>query len=269
MTINVNDVSYKYRDRFVLENTSLEIRPGEIIGILGMNGSGKTTLLKNLNRNLSPESGAIYLDGADIQEMTKKDIARSIAAVPQGNEIRFAFTVEDIVSMGRMPFQKQFGGESSEDMEIVNNAMKDTGIYGMKDRYVSEMSGGERQKVIIARALAQTPKYLLMDEPTNHLDINAQFEVLDLVSGLARKKGISVVLVSHDLPMASRYCDRVALIKDRHIIAVGTPEEVLTPQNMRDVFLVDAELVRNPKTGRLTVQLNGSVSDHDRDITSS
>lgn len=259
MTLEVRDLSYRYHDRFVLDGVSLEIRPGEIIGILGMNGSGKTTLLKNLNRNISPESGSVLLDGQDLVDLTKKDIARSIASVPQINEIRFSFTVEDIVSMGRMPFQRQFGGESSEDMEIIENAMRDVGIYDMKDRYVSEMSGGERQKVIIARALAQTPTYLLMDEPTNHLDINAQFEVLDLVSGLARKKGISVVLVSHDLSMASRYCDRVALIKDRKIVTVGTPEEVLTPENMRDVFLVDAELIKNPKTGSRMVQLNGSV----------
>ena len=259
MTLEVRDLRYRYRETYVLDGVSLEICPGEIIGILGMNGSGKTTLLKNLNRNISPESGSVLINGQDLSELTKKDIARSIASVPQINEIRFAFTVEDIVSMGRMPFQRQFGGESSEDMEIIENAMRDVGIYDMKDRYVSEMSGGERQKVIIARALAQTPMYLLMDEPTNHLDINAQFEVLDLVSGLARKKGISVVLVSHDLSMASRYCDRIALIKDRRIVSVGTPEEVLTPENMRDVFLVDAELIKNPKTGSRMVQLNGSV----------
>ena len=259
MTINVKDLSYKYREKFVLEGVSLEIREGEVLGILGMNGSGKTTLLKNLNRNLSPESGAVYLDGDDLQDIHKKDIARSIATVPQGNEIRFAFTVEDIVTMGRMPFQKQFSGESSEDLEIIEEALKDTNLTDMRNRLISEMSGGERQKVIIARALAQTPRYLLMDEPTNHLDINAQFEVLDLVSDLAKKKGISVVLVSHNLPMAARYCDRIALIKDHRILCTGVPEEVLTPENMKDVFLVDAELVTNPKTGIRSVQLNGSA----------
>ena len=258
MPINVENLSYRYRDNYVLEGTTLEILPGEILGILGMNGSGKTTLLKNLNRNLSPESGAVYLDGADLQDITKKEIAKSIASVPQGNEIRFSFTVEDMVSMGRMPFQKQFGGESSEDMEIIDRAIEDTGLTEMKDRPVNEMSGGERQKVIIARALAQTPKYLLMDEPTNHLDINAQFEVLDLVSGLAKRDGISVVLVSHNLPMAARYCDRIALIKDHKIMCVGTPEETLTAENMREVFLVEAELVTNPN-GMRTVQLYGSV----------
>jgi len=261
MTLNVNDLHYKYRDKYVLEGATVEIRPGEILGILGQNGSGKTTLLKNLNRNLSPESGSVYLDGDDLKDLTKNDIARSIAAVPQGNEIKFSFTVEDIISMGRMPFQRQFAGESSEDMEIIEEAMRDTNLLEMRDRRINEMSGGERQKVIIARALAQTPKYLLMDEPTNHLDINAQFEVLDLVSGLARKKGISVVLVSHNLPMAARYCDRIALIKDRRVMCEGTPEEVLTPENMRDVFSVDAELVVNPKTGRYSVQLNGSAKN--------
>ncbi len=261
MTIRVHDLYYKYREKYVLEGATVEIRPGEILGILGQNGSGKTTLLKNLNRNLSPESGAVYLDGEDLVDMTKNDIARSIATVPQGNEIRFSFTVEDIISMGRMPFQKQFAGESSEDMEIIEEAMRDTNLLEMRDRHINEMSGGERQKVIIARALAQTPKYLLMDEPTNHLDINAQFEVLDLVSDLARKKGISVVLVSHNLPMAARYCDRIALIKDRRVMCEGTPEEVLTPENMRDVFSVDAELVINPKTGRYSVQLNGSAKN--------
>ena len=263
LTLNVKDLCYKYRDKPVLDGATVEIRPGEILGILGVNGSGKTTLLKNLNRNLSPESGAVYLDGSDLQEMTKKDIAKTIAAVPQGNEIRFAFTVEEMVAMGRIPFMRQFEGESSEDLKIIEQAMRDTGLWEMKDRLINEMSGGERQKVIIARALAQTPKYLLMDEPTNHLDISAQFDVLDLVSGLARKNGISVVLVSHNLPMAARYCDRVALVKDHTIICTGTPEEILTPENMREVFSVDGELIVNPKNGLRTVILNGSVKKHE------
>jgi len=158
---------------------------------------------------------------------------------------------------------RQFEGESSEDLKIIEQAMRDTGLWEMKDRLINEMSGGERQKVIIARALAQTPKYLLMDEPTNHLDISAQFDVLDLVSGLARKNGISVVLVSHNLPMAARYCDRVALVKDHTIICTGTPEEILTPENMREVFSVDGELIVNPKNGLRTVILNGSVKKHE------
>lgn len=262
MSFEVRDLVYTYRDSPVLDGASLEMREGEIIGILGPNGCGKTTLLKNLNRNLSPDSGCILLDGEDIAGMEKRDIARTVAAVPQGNEIRFSFTVEEIVAMGRMPFQGRFEGPSSRDLEIAREAMADVGLLALKDRPISELSGGERQRAIIARALTQTPRILLMDEPTNHLDVNMQFEVLDLVERLSRDRGITVVIVSHDLPMAARYCDRVAMIHDRRVMCVGTPEEVLTPENMRTVFSVDAELSTDAKTGRRTVLLHGAVPRH-------
>ena len=261
MTINVDDLRYKYREKYVLEGVSLEIRPGEVLGILGQNGSGKTTLLKNLNRNLSPESGSVYLDGEDLQDMSKKDIARSIAAVPQGNEIRFAFTVEDIVTMGRMPFQKQFSGESSEDLEIIEKALEETNLIEMRHRLISQMSGGERQRVIIARALAQTPEIILMDEPTLHLDINMQFEVLDLIYKLSREKGLTVVIVSHDLPLVARYCDRIIMLKDKKIFASGVPEDILTSENIREVFKVDGELSVDSKTGKRTVNLHGCIAE--------
>lgn len=257
--LRVEDLHFRYREQPVLDGAELDIREGEVFGILGPNGCGKTTLLKNLNRNLTPEAGRVLIGDDDIAGLTKKEIAREIAAVPQGNEIRFSFTVRDIVAMGRMPFQRQFEGESTSDGEIIDNALRDVGIWDMRDRHINEMSGGERQRVIIARALAQTPKFLLMDEPTNHLDINMQFEVLDLVHRLSREKGMTVVIVSHDLPMAARYCDRMALIRDHKVMCVGTPEEVLTPENMRTVFGVDAELTRDSKTGKASVILHGSV----------
>ncbi len=257
MTLEVRDLEFRYRERPVLDGASLEIGEGEVFGILGPNGCGKTTLLKNLNRNLRPSAGSVIIDGQDVSEMAKKDIAQMVAAVPQANEIRFAFTVREIVAMGRMPFQRYFEGESGFDMQIVDQALKDVGLYDMRDFHINEMSGGERQRVIIARALAQTPKYLLMDEPTNHLDVNMQFEVLDLVHRLSREKGLTVVIVSHDLPMASRYCDRIALINEHKVMCCGTPEEVLTPENMRAVFNVDAELSVDSKTGKHTVLLHG------------
>ncbi|TQS81807.1 MAG: ABC transporter [Methanomethylophilus alvi] len=257
--LRAEGLHFRYREKPVLDGADLDIREGEVFGILGPNGCGKTTLLKNLNRNLSPESGRVLIGDDDIAGMAKKDIAREIAAVPQGNEIRFSFTVRDIVAMGRMPFQRQFEGESRSDGEIIDRAMHDVGIWDMRDRHINEMSGGERQRVIIARALAQTPRYLLMDEPTNHLDINMQFEVFDLVHRLSREKGLTVVIVSHDLPMAARYCDRAALIADHKVMCCGTPKEVLTPENMRLVFGVDAELTKDPKTGMNSVLLHGSV----------
>lgn len=240
--LTVKDICFSYREKPVLENIDLEVRKGEIIGILGPNGCGKTTLLKLLNRNLHPRSGRILMEGKDLEDLSKRRIARHIAVVPQSNEIRFAFSVRDIVSMGRMPFLDRFQGESSEDMRIVEEAMEKTNIADFADRLINTMSGGERQRVIIARALAQRPEVILLDEPTLHLDINHQFEVLDLVKRLSEEEGLTVIIVSHDLPMVVKYCDRMVLIHDHRVHALGTPEEVLTTENMRTVFNIDAVL---------------------------
>ena len=255
--LEVHGLSYSYNKHLVLDGVELEVRKGEIIGILGPNGCGKTTLLRNLNKNLSPEGGCVLMDGLDIADMPKKDIAKTMAVVPQTNEIRFSFTVREIVSMGRMPFQGLMDPESHSDAEIIDSAIEKVGLAHMKDRYISTMSGGERQRVMIARALAQTPEILLMDEPTLHLDISTQFEALDLVSKLSKENGMTVVIVSHDLPMVAKYCDRVAMIKDHKVMCCGTLEEVLTPDNMRQVFNVDAELGTDSKTGEKTVFLHG------------
>lgn len=253
----VDGLCYDYDGEKILDSVGFDVRPGEILGILGPNGCGKTTMLKNLNRNLSPRRGCVLLDGTDLRDLEKREIARHVASVPQTNEIRFAFTVREMVEMGRMPFQEALRGSTSEDERIVDEAMELTGIAGMSDRLINTMSGGERQRVIIARAIAQSPEVILMDEPTLHLDINMQFEILDLVSDLARRKGLTVVIVSHDLPMAARYCDRMMLIHDRTVFAEGAPEEVLTPGNMRTVFNVDARFEVDER-GRNTVRLFGA-----------
>ena len=259
--LDVDSLSYKYEDKIVLDQVTLGIKSGEILGILGPNGCGKTTLLKNLNRNLRPHGGCILIDGTDIEKVSKKEIAQSIAAVPQSNEIRFAFTVKEIVTMGRMPFQESLRGETSADLEIIEKAMKQTGLTEFAERYINTLSGGERQRAIIARAITQTPKIILMDEPTLHLDINMQFEALDLIQKLSRENDLAVVIVSHDLPMVTRYCDRIILIHDHRIFAMGTADEVLTKENMRTVFNVDAELERDPRTGKNAVRLFGSCKE--------
>jgi iron complex transport system ATP-binding protein len=258
--LNAKGLSFSYREMPVLQEIELEVKKGEIIGILGPNGCGKTTLLKLLNRNLHPDAGRVTMDGKDLEETSKRDIARHIAVVPQSNEIRFAFSVRDIVTMGRMPFLGQFQGESQEDLRIVEDAMKKTNITGFADRPINTMSGGERQRVIIARAIAQKPEIILLDEPTLHLDINHQFEVLDLVKKLSLEEGLTVVIVSHDLPMVTKYCDRIVLIHDHKIFALGTPEEVLTRENMRIVFNIDAVLEYDATLKSKCVKIIGSFA---------
>lgn len=255
--LEIRDLKYSYNKYPVLDGIELDVREGEILGILGPNGCGKTTLLKNLNKNLSPMGGCIMLDGTDLDTLAKRDIAKTVAVVPQTNEIRFSFTAREIVSMGRMPFQRTMEGESREDAKIVDEAIEKVGLTHLAGRHINTMSGGERQRVMIARALAQTPKILLMDEPTLHLDINTQLEALDLIYELSKKSGLTVVIVSHDLPMVAKYCDRIAMIHDHKVMCCGTPEEVLTPENMKIVFSIDAELGYDSKTGARTVFLHG------------
>jgi iron complex transport system ATP-binding protein len=240
--LKINDLFFSYKERPVLQQINLEIKKGERIGILGPNGCGKTTLLKLLNRNLHPDSGKVLMNDIDLEGISKREIARHIAVVPQSNEIRFAFSVRDIVMMGRMPFVGQFQGESSEDIRIVEEAMNRTNVTEFADRLINTMSGGERQRVIIARAVAQKPEIILLDEPSLHLDICYQFEVLDLMKKLSDEENLTVVIVSHDLPMVVKYCDRIVLIHDHKVFAVGTPEDVLTRENMRIVFNIDAVL---------------------------
>jgi len=259
--LDVESLSYMYDEKVVLDQISLGIKSGEILGILGPNGCGKTTLLKNLNRNLKPHGGSVLIDGTDMDDISKRAIAQSIAVVPQSNEIRFAFTVKEIVTMGRMPFQESLRGETSSDLEIIDRAMEQTGLTEFSDRLINTLSGGERQRAIIARAITQTPKIILMDEPTLHLDINMQFEVLDLIQKLSKENGLAVVIVSHDLPMVTRYCDRIILIHDHRVYAMGSADEVLTKENMRTVFNVDAELEKDPRTGKNTVRLFGSYRE--------
>lgn len=262
MTLEVRDLKFQYKDHLVLDGIDLPIIEGEVIGILGPNGCGKTTLLKNLNKNLSPCGGCVLLNGEDMANLTKKEIAREIAVVPQTNEVHFAFTVRDMVAMGRMPFQGMMSGASSEDERIVDEAIERTGLSKYVDRHINTMSGGERQRVIIARAIAQTPKILLMDEPTLHLDISMQFDALNLVHKLSKETGLTVVIVSHDLAMVARYCDRIVMIHDHKIHAIGRPEQVLTEENMRTVFNVDAELFFDKKIGRYSVMLHDSLNNH-------
>lgn len=257
--LEVDGISFQYSSSMVIEDICFQAEPGEVIGILGPNGCGKTTLLKILNRNLKARTGTVLIDGNEINNITKKEIAQRMAVVPQNNEISFSFTVMDIVMMGRMPNLDRFEMENEEDLRIVFDAMEKCNILQFADRFINHLSGGERQRAIIARALAQEPRILLMDEPTLHLDVNHQIDMLDMVKSLARENGLTVVIVSHDLSLAARYCDRLFLISEHHIIASGRVTDVLTPENMRRVFSIEAYLEHNERVGGPVVQIISSV----------
>ncbi len=240
MRLVVQNVSFAYDSVDALSNTSFEANEGQIVGIIGPNGSGKTTMLKCINRVLRPKIGTVFIDGKDLKALPRKKIAQEVGVVPQNNEIRFPFSVIDVVMMGRAPALKTFERETNDDVAIVKEAMRRTNVIDLADREIDQVSGGERQRVIIARALAQVPKVLLLDEPTLHLDVNHQLEVLDLVKDLTRQEHLIVIMVSHDLDLAARYSDRLIMLSNGNIKAAGEVESVLTPDNLDAVFGIKA-----------------------------
>lgn len=247
--IEALDIKYRYNIDWVLDGLNLKIEQGEIVGIIGPNGSGKTTVLKLLSKVLKPESGNIRLMGRSIASMRQKEIAKIIGVVPQGVSIAFPFTAREVVLMGRSPHLGALQIERQADLKIADNAMALTDTLELADRNIDELSGGERQRVIIARALAQEPKVMLLDEPTSYLDINHQVEIFDLVKRLNGERELTVVVVSHDLNMAAEYCDRLILLKDGRVYKDGTPRQVITETDIREVYGANVVVLDNAITG--------------------
>jgi len=248
VTLNVDGIECRYGSVKILSDVSLDVKPGCFIGILGPNGSGKTTLLRSISRVLKPHGGSILIDKEDIYSLKPKQVAQKMAVVPQYNDVGFNFSAMDVVLMGRNPHLNDFQMESTKDMDIARRAMELTNTWTLADRPINELSGGEAQRVIIARALAQEPKILLLDEPMSHLDIINQIELMDLVKNLCVKNDLAVLAVIHDLNMASRYCDTLLLLKTGKVFALGTVEKVLTTENILNVFGVDSIVRKNPVT---------------------
>ncbi|MDH7593146.1 MAG: ABC transporter ATP-binding protein [Methanomicrobiales archaeon] len=246
--IELQEVDLEYGAEKVLEGITFRSGAGELLGILGPNGSGKTTLLKAISRIVRPSNGVILVNSRSLQEFGQKELSREIAVVPQSSEPKFDFSVEEVVRMGRYPHKERFATEDEEDRRIASLAMEATGILHIASRSVLEISGGELQRVIIARALAQEPKVLLLDEPTSHLDLGQQVSILEMLKTLSRK--IAVIAVFHDLNYAAHYCDRLILLHDHRILAMGDPESVFTPERIRAAFGIDVTVRRNPLTGR-------------------
>ncbi|MBM4400329.1 MAG: ABC transporter ATP-binding protein [Crenarchaeota archaeon] len=251
--LNVDGVECRYGSVKVLEDVSLSVKGGDFVGILGPNGSGKTTLLKSISRILKPHKGTILLNETDIYSLKSVDVAKQLAVVPQETSIGFNFSALDIVLMGRNPHMKRFQMESEKDMAVARKVMNLTNIWHLAERPINELSGGEKQRVIIARALAQEPKILLLDEPLTHLDIMNQLEIMDLVKGLCVKEKLVVLAVFHDFNLAARYCNSAIMLKKGKIFAAGSLADVLTSENIKGVFNVDAIVKKHLVTNSIFV----------------
>jgi iron complex transport system ATP-binding protein len=239
------DVSARVGGRDILRGLSLELGRGELLALVGRNGAGKTTLFRVATRVLPVTRGSVRIGGAPLDSLSRAALARALAVVPQEAHVAFPFSVAEIVLMGRSPHLGAWGFESRADVECAQRAMESVGVADLADRSILELSGGERQLVLVARALAQDPEVLLLDEPTAHLDLRHRLEILERVRDFTRS-GRSALVVSHDLGLAARSCDRMALLSEGRVLAVDTPAAVLTSENLLAAFGVEAEVHRAP-----------------------
>lgn len=251
-SLDVKEIESYYGETKILDQISFHLKEGDFLGVVGPNGSGKTTLLRTIGRVLKPERGNVCICGEDVYTLSQRQVAQWVGAVPQDTVVDFSFTVSEIVMMGRTPHLSRWQGESKRDLGICRKTMEVTKTLPLAARPVTELSGGERQRVIIAQALAQEPQLLLLDEPTAHLDISYQLEILELIRHL-KSQGLAVVAVFQDLNLAATYSDYLLLLSQGKVEALGSPKEVLTEENIRKVFGVEAAVSTNPFTGALHV----------------
>jgi len=238
--IAVRDLCFGYRSAAVLENLSIDVMKGEVLGLIGPNGSGKTTLIKCIDHILKPK-GSVLVDGEDVGAMSIPEVAQRIGYVPQSGPPASSTTVFDVVLMGRRSYM---GWRVSDaDIDCVTRVLHQLRLEDLAMRYYNTLSGGQKQKVLIARALCQEPAVLLLDEPTSNLDLRHQLEVMEYIRGLVRSTEISVIMAIHDLNLAARYADTLAMLKQGRIVAAGRPATLLTPESIRDVYGVEARVI--------------------------
>ena len=249
MKLEVKNVSYSIDSKLIVDGVSLEIPEGSFVGLVGPNGCGKSTLLKNIYKVYKPDSGAVYIDGKDLSQMSSRDTAKEMSVMQQENHIEFDMLVYDMVMLGRFAHQKMFGNDKLKEKQIVLDAIREVGMEGYEERSFMSLSGGEKQRTLVARALVQQADLIILDEPTNHLDIGYQYQIMNIL----KKQDMTVFSSVHDLNVASCYCDRVILMKKGKIVDFGLPEEVFTPDKIRNLFGIDSQIIENPKTKKPTV----------------
>ncbi len=251
--LSVQNVTVKYDAVEVLRSISFDLSTGEIVVLLGANGAGKTTLIRALNGTLPVATGEILLGGKSLAGFSRREIAQAIAVVAQENETKFPVTVLQFVLSGRFARGSAFGWETANDLEIAGDALRKCDLADYDDRLMNELSGGERQRVVLARALATEANILLLDEPTANLDLAHQALMFRLVRERCRKDAGSAIVITHDLNLASEFADRIVLLKGGRIFAIGAPEEVLSEQNLKEVFDVQVLLDENPASKKVRV----------------
>lgn len=246
--IEIKNLNISYGNMEIVKDLNLKIPKGKITTIIGANGCGKSTILKTIARIIKPTRGSIYLNGNKIEQMSSKEIAKVMAVLPQGPKAPAGLTVGELVSYGRFPHQKGMANMNKEDIEIVNHALDITGILKFKDRPLDALSGGQRQRAWIAMALAQETEILLLDEPTTYLDLAHQLEILKLLEDLNKNQGRTIIMVVHELNNAARFADYMISVKNGKVISEGTANEVMTKENLKEIFNIDAEIVKDPRT---------------------
>lgn len=248
--VMVKNLNWFFGEKEILHNVSLELERGKFYSIIGPNGSGKTTLLKNMSKLLETEENSVFIENSDITKLKNREIAKRIACVPQNTNIDFNFSVLDVVLMGRSPYLRRFQSESETDVNIVKKAMLSTNTWHLREKGINEISGGERQRVIVARALAQETNIMLLDEPVSQLDIHHQVDLMDTIRSLIDTCGLTVVAVLHDLNIAAQYSDYLILLNGGRIVSQGSPQHVLTEDNLEKVYNLKVYIMNNPVTNK-------------------
>ena len=246
--ISTKNLNISYGNLDIVKDLNLNIPKGKITTIIGANGCGKSTVLKTIARIIQPKSGDIYINNKNIKDQSSKDLAKTMAVLPQSPQAPSGLTVEELIAYGRFPNQKGFGKLKKEDTDIITWALDVTGIKEFKDRPLEALSGGQRQRAWIAMALAQQTDILILDEPTTYLDLAHQLEVLNLLEDLNRTQGTTIVMVIHELNNAARFADYMIGLKKGKIACQGNAYEVMTKENLRELFNIDAEIVQDPRT---------------------
>lgn len=254
MDLTVENIEVFLGTKKIINGIDLQVADHSFTALLGPNGSGKSTLLKSVYRVLEPKSGTIYLDNLKLKQIPTKEIAQRMSVVSQFQSNSFDFTVKEIVLMGRTPHLRALEKESAMDYQLVDEALKKTGLYDLKDRTISKLSGGEKQRVSLARAIVQNPTLMILDEPSNHLDIKYQLEILRVI----KKLGVNALAALHDISLAAQFCDYIYFIKKGEIKYHGRPKEVITKEIIKDIYEVDCEVYEDSKTHNILISYYAS-----------